>query len=102
MRIILTILFASFVILSIALGAGCSSEEASLYSAEQANTRIYGAFAAMNQLCGANRAPAVPVFSDARKDDVNQCVAAILATNCATWQSETTEIPICLAIQLNL
>ncbi len=83
-------------------GAACSSKAAAQYKPDESNARILAAYGAKNLECGVDRQPDFPVFDDATRVSVDNCVLEIVATDCSIWGGAIVSLPMCLSIQLNL
>ena len=91
-----------FILLIGLLTIGCPVAESRLYSPEEANTKILAAYASRDAECGTGHVLYLPVLFDANEGDVNNCVAQILATDCATWTRDDPTPAMCMGMQVDL
>lgn len=100
-RIFIHLAFVS-TLLCIASRVACTTEEDTLISPGEANSRILAAYAAKDIQCDQTHLLTVPVFLDATAESVDLCVYNILAQTCEVWGG-TENLPLaCLAISVGL
>lgn len=80
----------------------CLTRETQVYEVEEANLKIMSAYFAKDQACGTRHGVTFPLFHRADRDDVDGCVAAVLASDCAVWsQADPTPVA-CQALLIEL
>ncbi len=90
------------VLLSGLFFSGCNSHEIQFYDAGTANEKIYAAYLAQDQVCGASHVLVLPVVTEVRRSDVEACVSQILSLDCATWALNDPTPALCLLMQADL
>lgn len=89
-------------LLCIAAVSACTTDEDTLLSPAEANTRILAAYAAKDLQCGQTHLLTVPVFVDATAESVGLCIFDLLGQTCEVWGSSENLPLACLAISVSL
>lgn len=83
--------------------AQCISDKKSqFYEPEEANMLILSAIAARDLQCGTNHFLTEPLWKPADKEEVDVCVAGILAIDCSEWNGGNPLPELCLAILVDI
>ena len=65
--------------------ASCTSEDATFYTADEANIRISSAFFINDSKCSMGHKITIPVFAKVEKKGTDLCVMKILSLDCTAW-----------------
>ena len=93
---VLTILgFYSILAIQIS-SSGCA--ETYMYQPDEANQKIFTAFALKDQLCDTSHSITFPVFLPTHEEEVDLCIWSIFDTSCTKWEEDDPTPDLCLAL----
>ena len=83
--------------------AACDEDNSGqLYDVGEANTILLASFAAKNSECGSTVGLTTPVGARVDRDHLDACVAAVMATSCATWTGDSPTPAACLSMGVSV